>query len=491
MGDICVSVAEKSREALLEQLRRLPERGAGCLEVRFDYLEEPTDLAEILDQRTCPLIATARRPEDGGRWNRPEAERRKLLRDACRAGFDYVDLEEDIAHHIPREGDAKRLISYHDMLGMPDNLPTLAHQLEAGDADVLKIAVMPQRVADTFRLLRWATSRKVPALVIAMGDLGVASRILNAKVGSPFTFAAADVASVVAPGMLTLAELRDVYHYPSIGADTRVFGVIGDPIAQSLSPKVHNAAFAADGQDTVYVPFRVPEEELDEFMAEATAFGIEGLSVTIPHKQRLLRHGDVRDPLVSAAHSSNTWVHAEGRRALFNTDGPAVLHALEQLRGTTVLENVTALILGAGGVSRTIAVVLGDAGAQVVLANRTRERAEALAKEVGVDAVDWEERGAVACDLLVNATKVGMVPKIDETPFPEASLREGMVVFDTVYNPERTKLIESAAARGCQVVTGAEMFVHQAEAQYRLFTGRAPKRGLMLEVVRQAFATNK
>jgi 3-dehydroquinate dehydratase/shikimate dehydrogenase len=305
--------------------------------------------------------------------------------------------------------------------------------------------------------------------------------VLTRTFGGLLTYAALRRGAGSAPGQLTVAQLRDVYNFDSTGPGTPVYGVIGNPVMHSVSPNIHNAAFRSLGMDAVYVPFEV--DALAPFFAGVHCLDPAGFSVTIPHKEEALRLVDDADEISHKIGAVNTVAVRDSRLVGTNTDWLAAVNAVKQaLAADETLAGRRVLLLGAGGAARAIAYGLAREKAVVLIANRTQERAERLAAETGAKTVRWEQRGAVDCDVVVNSTSIGMYPRVDATPMPAESLRQGRVVFDAVYNPRRTRLIEEAAAAGCRVVEGVEMFVEQAVAQFRFWTGRdAP-----VEVMRKA-----
>lgn len=479
---ICLTLGCATSDELLDQHRQWTGRGARLVEWRLDYLERPADVAALLARRCGPVIVTVRRREDGGRWQGTEAARRALLSAAIDAGADYVDLEGDAAAAIARRGTTRRIVSRHDFQGTPDNLETLHEELASLDADLVKLATMACRPHDNLRMLRLVAASRLPTVGLCMGELGTPSRILSRRFGAPFTYAAPGDGAPPAPGQVNFVEMQQVYRYELTGPRTEVFAVIGDPIAHSQSPLVHNAAFAHLGiADKLYVPFRIPPADLAQFLEDAPAYGIRGLSVTIPHKEAVI-------PLVSAVDRSaeglgalNTLVFTPAGIVGYNTDVEAAIESLEQaVAGSLAGKRV--LILGAGGAARAIAHALVRREAVVTVTNRTQQRADELAAAAGCHAAAYETRHEVPADVLINCSPVGMFPHVEDTPFEAAGLRPGMVVFDTVYNPEHTRLLREADRCGCTIVTGVEMFVRQAALQFRLFTGQAPP----VEVMRAA-----
>lgn len=492
MAEICVIIARRRHLKVLEDIETAIAMGAKLLEVRFDYLTRPPRLREVLQAANgVPVIATVRRREDGGQWVGTEGARKALLRAAIVDGFDYVDLEFDVANEIPRFGATKRIVSYHETEGMPDALGELHEELAGRDADIVKIAGLAKSVSDNFEMFELLKLVKIPTIALCMGDLGLPSRVLGAKFGSPFSYAAFDEQRIVAPGMLTFEQMREQFDYERIGPQTEVYGVIGDPIAQSLSPVVHNTCFRERKLDKVYLPFRVPRESLEGFMHAISIAGIRGLSVTLPHKQSILAFGEPADSLVTLSRSANTVMDTDVGRQLYNTDGPAALAGIEAAippdpdTKTRSLAQKTALVIGTGGVARTMVFALRQRDMLITITGRNKDQAHQLAGEVGAVVLEWSQRNTKIFDVLVNATPIGMMPEPDEIPVHPSALHENMVVFDTVYNPENTLLIQAARERGCIPVTGVDMFVRQAERQFQLFTGQNPPNGLMDAIVRE------
>jgi len=492
---ICVSIGRGRHRQLIAEYKHLAEQGAELVEMRVDWILRPVNLKRLFAERSCPIVFTCRREQDGGKWSRTESERLILLRSAIVAGVDYIDLEDDVAAGIPRYGKTKRIISYHNFRETPQNLWDIHARLAKCDPDIIKIATMAHSQHDNLRLMRMVKESKIPMIGLCMGEVGLPTRLLCGKFGSPMTYASLHSERALAPGQLTFREIREVYHYDAIRPDTEVYGVIADPVAHSLSPRIHNAAFRQIKANKVYVPFRVSREELPSFLANCREWGIRGLSVTIPHKEDVMRFLSQCDEASTSIGAVNT-IDLSGPTAMgSNTDGPAavqsVVGAMGQRDARQPLAHVNALILGAGGVARAIVCGLRAQGAQCVVASRTTERAEELAKRFGGRFVEWSARHGVKCDLLVNCTPVGMHPNVDESPFEKRHLLGTMTVFDTIYNPEQTLLVKEAREAGCKVITGVDMFVGQAALQFELFSGTAAPTDLMRREVMRAIGPAK
>jgi len=494
---ICVSIGRGRHRHVIAEHKHLVEQGAPLVELRLDYINGQVNLKRLLPDRPGPVIVTLRRPQDGGKYSGSEEERRMLLRTAIAEGVEYVDLEEDAAAAIPRYGKTKRIISLHDFRKTPENLEEIHARLAGLDADIVKIATLANHPHDNLRMLRLVQTSAIPTVGLCMGDIGVPSRVLSGRYGAPFTYATFHHERALAPGQLSFEQMRDVYRYDEINAETEVYGVIGDPIGHSLSPLIHNAAFRALGLNKVYLPFRIPREDLQKFFDDARELGVKGVSVTIPHKEAVLKRVTKVDGAIRGVGAANTLLIEGDQLAGYNTDYRAAMDSLAaalQESGNAKPEDLSgkvALVLGAGGAAKAIAYGLQRRGAEVVVASRTRDRADRLADAISVKAVDWGARHNFWVDILINCTPVGMHPNVDETPYDKHYLKPSMLVFDTVYNPESTLLVKDARSRSCTVITGVEMFIRQAALQFKLFTDQDPPTELMREVLKRAIGPAK
>ena len=489
--NICVVIGRTRHKMMQVEIREAAKQDARLIELRLDFLAKAPDFNRLLADKPCPMVATVRRPPDGGRWSGTEDERRILLRQAIVAGFDWVDLETDVAEAIPRFRDVKRIISYHNLREVPDDLEEIHERMCAQDADVVKLAVTAQYPSDNLRVLGLLKNPRKPTVAFCMGDLGIPSRMLGAKFGAPFTYAAFNRERGIAPGIPSFDDMKRVYHYGEVTPETEVYGVVGDPVAHSLSPLIHNTALRHLGRDGLYLPFRVPRGKLAQFLRDFDGIPVRGYSVTIPHKEAAAvaaRHAETEVSVVQAA---NTLVRGEDGFTAYNTDYQAARDSLlANLPPATdgSLDGRTVLLLGAGGVARAVAHALHHEKALVTIANRTADRAQKLAEDVGCRFAAWEARHSGLYDVLVNCTSVGMHPNVDESPVHPSFLRPELVVFDTVYTPETTLLVKEARERQCHIITGVDMFVRQAALQFRLFTGLEPPLDLMHRVVKRALS---
>lgn len=251
-----------------------------------------------------------------------------------------------------------------------------------------------------------------------------------------------------------------------INENTALYGIIGHPLRHTLSPAVHNAAFKACGLNAVYLAF----ETLNPFtcLKAAKALPMKGLSVTIPYKSLIVKHLDFVELTASEIGAVNTVVNREGKLHGYNTDASAAVEALESV---IKLQDKNCLVVGAGGAARAVGFALKGVCRSLTIANRTRRRAESLAMSLGCHWVPLSEATNVKADLIINTTPVGMHPQTGSVPIPERALEHASAVMDIVYRPKRTAFLELAEQKGCLTIGGEEMFLRQAAAQFRLWTG--------------------
>lgn len=457
---LCVTVMAPTMEAL--RARRDQLAGADLVELRLDGVDRP-DIQGALEGRRGPVIVTCRASWEGGAYYGPEEERLRLLEAALEAGAEYVDVEwnalsADFAGGRHRD---RIVVSTHDFSGFPPDLGDRVAAMRATGAGTVKVAVMAHRLTDNLTLLDCVRPAAGPTVAIAMGEAGLPSRVLAARFGSRWTYAADE--APIAPGQIGWRRLCDEFRVGLLSPDTALYGVVGRPVAHSLSPVMHNAAFAARGLDAVYLP--LPAADFDDFRTFAEAFALRGASVTAPFKVSAFHLAGSTDADGQQAHAVNTLRVRDGVWEGRNTDAAGFMAPL----GARELTGKRATVLGAGGAARSVAMALRQAGAAVAIAARRSDRAADVAARAGAAVAAWPPAPGT-WDLLVNATPIGTSPAVDDSPMPADSLTGGLV-YDLVYNPPRTRLLADAAARGCDVVGGLDMLVAQAGAQFTWWTG--------------------
>ncbi|MEM6256973.1 MAG: shikimate dehydrogenase [Planctomycetota bacterium] len=521
MTKLCVPIMVDSAEQARADAQAAKQAGADLVELRLDRFADDRDDAAAL-VRDCPLpcIVTIRPDWEGGDYDGDDMHRIALIEfigTACAGqGPAYFDIELAtydrsanlrqkvmlVVDHAgqPRPTDTGLILSSHDFNGRPaDLIRRVKAMADYGSCRVVKLAWTARSLRDNLEAFEIIRQRNKPTIALCMGELGLMSRVLAKKFGALLTFAAIDDARSSAPGQPTIYELKTLYRWDTLDQDTQVFGVIGDPVGHSMSPAIHNAGFDAVDYNGVYLPMRIPKE-YEHFKATVASFldtpGLDfrGASVTIPHKQNLLRFVDQAggkiEPLAKIIGAANTLtVRDDGSLYASNTDYAAALDSVcdamgihrEGLRGARVA------VLGAGGAARAVVAGYKHYGADVAVYNRTLEKAEALAHTFDVEAGTHEAAQSAGFDILINCTPIGMHPNEAAAPFDftrqQSAASNPRIVFDTIYNPVETRLLRKAKAAGCTTVSGVEMFVRQAAVQFELWTGQAAPSDRFRQVV--------
>ena len=270
-----------------------------------------------------------------------------------------------------------------------------------------------------------------------------------------------------------------------IDARTSLFGLIGNPVEHSLSPVMHNRAFAAAGCNAVYLAFCVTDP--GAALKSIKALNVRGLSVTLPHKVAIMEYLDDIDKTAARIGAVNTIVSRNGQLIGYNTDWQGAINALQT---RTTLDGKSVAIIGAGGAARAIGFGLKTVGGRLTILNRTSKTGERLAADLQAEFLPLDECRPDRYDILINATPVGMHPDTAATPIAKQALSNEMVVMDIVYHPLNTRLLKEAADIGCRTINGLDMFVYQGALQFELWTGRKAPVAVMRVAVLKALKTN-
>jgi 3-dehydroquinate dehydratase/shikimate dehydrogenase len=490
---ICIALGLPDAERLMEHARREADAGERFLEFRLDYLPDPEQGIRAIrtflqSYPDATILATCRRHQNHGRFNGSIEEQMKVLSAAIDAGAAAVDVEIESAESAlaPMEliaGKAMLIVSYHNFEGTPAMDPVVRRMLKV-PAAAYKIVTTARKPSDNYRVLALAKAYpKVPLILLAMSEVGFPTRVLSAVLGGVYTYAAPSAAEGTAAGQVSARVLRQLYKVERTCKSPKIFGVIADPVRHSISPAVHNRAIQARRYEGLYLPFLVAPLQLKDFFVLAEKLPISGFSVTIPHKQRVIRYLDSVDPLAKRIGAVNTVWKKAGRWRGANTDVEGVRVPLEKrLR----LAKASVLVVGNGGAARSAAFTLSGAGARVAITGRNPDRVRALAKACGGEALLPEQLEKADFDVVVHATPLGMWPHEQECFFPGRI--PGRIVFDLVYNPLETLLLRRAAEQGLSTIPGIEMFVEQAVRPFELFTGESAPRGVMEKAALDALA---
>ena len=489
----CIALGFPDVESLLSHARVEIADGERFFEFRLDYLPNPENgiraIRDFLKQHPdCSLLATCRRHQNGGRYNGSIEEQLKILSAAIDAGAHAIDVEIESAESAQAGVAALRaqtflIISWHNFSGTPAMEPVL-RRMQKVPADGYKIVTTARKPSDASRVLSLAKSNsRTPLVLLAMGEMGFATRVLSTVWGGLYTYAAPNAAEGTASGQISARQMRHLYRVERITKNAKIYGVIADPVRHSISPAVHNRAFQARRNDAVYLPFLVKPQQLKDFFALAGKLPLTGFSVTIPHKQRVIRYLDSVDPLARRVGAVNTVWRKAGKWRGTNTDADGVTVPLARhLR----LAKASVLVVGNGGAARGAAFALQEAGATLAITGRNLDRVRALAKFCGAEPLNREQAEARDFDVVVHATPLGMHPKVSQCFFENRI--PGGIVFDMVYNPIETELIKRATAEGKTVIRGVDMFIEQAVRQFELWTGDSAPRSVMQKAALEALA---
>lgn len=520
MTYLAVPIAAKNLDEAKQQIKAAKAANAEMLELRTDYLENLSiDLVKnlIAEAKTAvakrlPIIVTCRDKRQGGAIDYPDQLRIDILTEALKAGAEFIDLEYENFLPTENRGRIQRAIS----LSLKGRLILSVHDFETKFPDITKLyrriqtlhpAAIPKlvytanHIKDCFEAFDLLHRTGGERIIFCMGEAGFISRIIAKKLNSFVTFASIDDKTATAPGQVTAEQLKTIYRWDFINAETKLYGVIGTPIAHSAGPAVHNTCFTEMGENKLYLPLLVEggKREFDYFLRQVLTrnwLGFRGFSITIPHKENALNfvkeNRGFIEPLAEKIGAINTIiVGPDSKLSAYNTDYLAAMDAITLTLGSKAkLKNLPVAVIGAGGVARAIVAGLTDAGTKIKIYNRTIQRAEKLAAEFGCEFAPLDDlaNGAshaahLDAKLVINCTSIGMHPKVDQTPIPQENLKKGMVVFDTVYNPPQTLLLRQAEEKKAKTIDGLSMFINQAAAQFKLFTGKDANPDLMRKTI--------
>ena len=488
---ICIALGLPDVPTLLEHARREAEAGETFLEFRLDFLNQPAKgaaaIRSFLEQFPDVIIlATCRRHQNRGKFNGSIEEQLAVLDLAIQNGAHAIDIEIESAEAARDKlhqfnGRAHVIVSYHNFEATPPLDPVITRVTRI-PADSYKVVTTARKPSDNARILAAAkTSTRQRMIVLAMGELGFPTRVLSPVFGGLYTYAAPILAQGTAAGQVSARSLRHIYRVDKLDRASKIYGVIADPVRHSISPAVHNRAFQSRRLDAVYLPFLVTPAHLRDFFSLAERLPLAGFSVTIPHKQKIIRYLDVVDPLAKRIGAVNTVWRKGGKWRGTNTDAAGVTGPLAKI---VRLPKSSVLIVGNGGAARGAAFALADAGAKIAVVGRNADRVRALSKACNAEALGREQLSGRHFDALVHATPLGMFPNIGECFFNGHIPAE--VVFDMVYNPLETVLLRHAREQGRTVIQGLEMFVEQAVRQFEIWTGESAPRPAMQKAAIEA-----
>ena len=488
---VCVAVTGRDATEMVEKAEALV-RDNPFVEFRLDYLPKPglalPKLKKFAEFHPHVVsIATCRRVASGGKFRGSIASQLQILAKAADAGSQLVDLELQSAQRVKSDQIRKLrtraalILSFHDFRATKKLEETL-EKMATVPADFYKVATTATTLADNIAMMRFLEKHSDQHSIIGlcMGEQGIISRVLGVRAGSVFTFAAANPGEETGPGQVTAQELRSTYRIEQVDAATRVYGVVGDPVAHSLSPAIMNTAMRRENVNGVYLALHA--KTLSDLLACVREIPIHGMSITMPYKEAILKHLDNTDSHTTKIGACNTVVRAQdGKLYGFNTDAAGVVRPLEQ---RIALAGAKILVLGAGGAARAAVFGLTERGCEVYILNRSLAAAQKLARSARARVLKRPDLKKFSFDVIINATPVGMGTS-KESPLSDKEINT-RYAFDMVYDPPETRFLQLAREKGAQIIPGIEMFVHQAARQFEIWTGKPAPWDEMLKVVNLA-----
>lgn len=457
---LCLSIKPSNYEELKIQIEKAENTG-NLVEIRVDALAkiDIEQLKKIINHTSLPVLLTLRSREQGGHWAGSVREMEKTLLLLADLNPQYIDIEhyisttfiKDLQRRNPK---VKIVLSYHDLNSTPDNIHAILTQMRQTPAKIYKIATTAHSTIDALRMLLFSKEAGSDTIAIAMGNDGAITRILAPLVNTPWSYACLSTSEQTAVGQLSGKQLQKIYNYSFLSPKTTVYGLIGDPITFSIGEIAHNAVYQRLGIDAVYVKMRVLPHELKDCLFYAQKLCFQGLSVTIPHKETIIKHLPHIDHLASKIAAVNTLTLSNKGFLGSNTDAIGALDAIEQHQR---IDNLHLLIIGAGGSARALAYEGKRRGAIVTVASRRPQQATELANKLNIYSTDLSSIPS-EYDFLVNTTP-------SELPITHEQILPHTIVMDLKCKPQETQLLTIAKEKNCSCIYGTEMFTRQAAKQ--------------------------
>ncbi|KAJ7978041.1 bifunctional 3-dehydroquinate dehydratase/shikimate dehydrogenase, chloroplastic-like [Quillaja saponaria] len=509
---ICTQLISQSVEQVVSDMHHAKAQGADLVEIRLDCiknLKPQQDLQIILSDKPLPVVVSYRPEREGGLCEGDEYIRLQALKLAIELGADYIEIELEAASSVMamveckmnHDCGSKVIVSCYveGVTPSEEDLSHLVALMEAAGAHILKLVISAADITENARIFRLLLHCQVPLIAYSVGERGLISQLLSSKFGGFLVYGTLEGNTV--PGLPTLDSLRQSYKIEYLDADTKVFGLISKPVNHSKGPILHNPALRYVNYNGIYVPMFV--DDLKEFFSAYGSPDFAGFSVGIPYKEAVIMFCDEVHHLAKSIGAVNTIIKrsSDGKLVGYNTDCEASISAIEdsliehgrnsgEASFSSSLAGKLFVLVGAGGAGRALAFGAKSRRARVVIFDIDFDRAKSLACAISGEARPYEdlvdfqpEAGAI----LANATPLGMHPNTDRIPISQATLGDYQLVFDSVYTPRKTRLLKEAEAAGTILVSGVEMFLRQAIAQFNLFTGQEAPEEFMREIILAKF----
>ena len=499
MAKICLCLTAKTINRNLEILNKY-RKFADIVELRVDCLEQDERLyiRRFPELAGLPVILTIRRDVDGGYFSGGEGNRVKLLAQGLayakadsRLNFAYVDIEDDLA--VPSLEEAARTFgtriirSCHILNGVFDDIPAKLKSMRHAGDEIVKTAIVVNSTDDVLRVYRASKNcPEIDKIIICMGHYGIYSRILAERFGSFLTYSSALSENEVpgAAGQLDVQELAELYRFRRITQKTKVFGVVGNPLKASISPWFFNTIFGLENTDAVYAPF--PASSVVDFMELAKELDIQGLSITVPFKEKVLPALAKSSSVVQSISACNTVYRCSDGWFGENTDAAGFSNSLLDFLAIKNLKHHKVTIIGAGGAASAVASEVFRLGGKALVLNRTPHKARSLASKYnfrwsGLDSQGIELMSKYA-DIIIQTTSAGMDGYEETDPLEVYNFSGKEAVMDLIYSPAQTPFLKRAAIAGCKTLNGYDMVIRQACLQYTNFMGKEMSQQLLSQM---------
>ncbi len=507
---LIASIAPRTTADLEAVSERAWAAGADAVEIRID--DSPLELSELSAwmkrQPDRRFLVTCRSLKEGGGNAGETSERVEILRRGVDGTGAMVDVEladwkvllptdKESLLRVQSDGPARRvlILSRHELSGATPDLKSIRAEMDRyPECAVRKIAYRAEHIGDSFAALDLLCEQGKRTIAIAMGEDGLWTRVLARKFKAFATYCSVDTETATAPGQLTVDEMIRRYRWTTIDRDTKVFGVLGDPVAHSMSPLLFNHWFEKAGINAVYLPLLVRRKGdcVRRFLDGCWRrhwLDIGGFSVTTPHKRTVMNWiADSVDSMSRSIGAVNTVCFSPDGPRGYNTDCHAAVDSLTEALGLArhQLAGLPVDVLGTGGAARAVLFGLQELGANLTIFGRSADRTRRLAEQFHARPAPWDDRLRRSGEVLVNCTSVGLWSQVDQSPMVVEGLHGCRLVFDLIYHPLETKLLRDARAAGIATLSGLDMFIRQAAMQFQLWTSRTPYVGSGIDVVRDA-----
>jgi 3-dehydroquinate dehydratase/shikimate dehydrogenase len=485
----CLCLTAKTIKRNLEILDKY-RKFANIAELRVDCLDDDEQLLirRFPELAGLPVILTIRRDIDGGYYKGGEGARVRLFAQGLayanadsRLNFAYVDIEEDF--DVPSLEEAARTFgtriirSYHNLNGIIDNIPEKIKSLQRAGDEIVKIAVTVNSTGDILQMFHASMAcANIEKILVCMGQYGVCSRILAEKFGSFLSYSSAlsESETIGAEGQLDIQELAELYRYSKISKKTKVYGIIGYPLKNSISPWLFNTVFGLENTDAVYVPFHI--KSIDNFFELAKELDVQGLSVTVPYKETVLDELSKCTDEVQAIGACNTMSLTSDGWFGENTDCRGFSDSLLAFLEMKNLRRQKITIIGAGGIARAVAAEVFRLGGKALILNRTDHKAKNIASKYkfrwgGLDAQGLEIMTKYS-NIIIQTSSAGMEENENIDPLEAYAFTGKETVMDIIYRPAQTLFLKRAAAAGCRTSNGYDMVIRQACLQFSSYMKR-------------------